>query len=196
MHKRISMQSDKKEKRPLPKAMLDFDGVTIDDITPHINKRFPNSDKGFARPYTELLFNLLRPFKNAGARLITPHEIRLEKNATEFMRTRTPSDLILCTSNTILEKAKLKLALEKEGVHGISIHTVPNKNKIEIAKMEGATLVEDDPFVAIEAARKGVRVILFKRKYNKSIGKLLPHINRMISNANSWDAVAKILSES
>jgi hypothetical protein len=180
--------------KPTSKVMLDFDGVAIDDITPHINKRFPGSDTGIARAFTEGLFQLLRPLKSAGAKLITQPEICIEQNAASFMRTRTPSDLILCTANPILEKNELNLALQKEGVHEARIYTVLDKDKIRIAKSENATLVEDDPIVAIMAAKEGVNVILFERKYNRSAGKILQMINKnRISTAHNWGDVAKLV---
>ncbi len=189
------MQSDKnKADKQHPKIMLDFDGVAIDDITPRIDKRFPKSDTGLQRVYIEALFHLLRPLKNSCAKLIEQPEISIEQNAAKFMRRVRTSDLILCTANPTLDKDRLNSVLGKEGVHGVRIYTVPDKNKIKIAYSERAILVEDDPVVAMRAAKKGVNVILFERKYNKSAGKILPRINSSISIAHSWEEVAKLVS--
>ncbi len=191
-------------KESIPKAkrspiLLDFDGVAIDDVTPHFEKRFPESGSRVGGAFDEFLYTALRNFRNASAKLIRGRgeELSLDPMATRFMLRHGDEGrrLLLGTANPLHKKEELEEMLKGSGIKDASVYVGTNKEKIELALKLNAILIEDDPWVAGEAARAGVRVILLQKRYNKNPGTVLSALNPRIRMAKSWAELPAILAQ-
>ncbi len=178
--------------------MLDCDGVAIDDITPHFEKRLSESESWAGATFDAFLYNAFRNFLSTSAKLIRKdgEELLLDPQAARFMLRHGDEGhaILLGTANPLYKKEELEELLKKDGIKNAEVHVVTNRQKIAIALRHNAILIEDDPWVAGEAARAGVRVILLRKRYNRGPGNILSAINPKIKMAENWGEIPKIVA--
>ena len=99
----------------------------------------------------------------------------------------------VCTANPLVDTGKIKEELKAYGLD-IDVSSISNRKKAKLYG-KGTILVEDDPLVAIRAARRGAEVVLMLDVYNPYLSLIFSTINERIHVVANWHEAAGVVSE-
>jgi hypothetical protein len=154
-------------------VVFDFDGTAQDEVT-HALDRVPL--RGGTR-----LSNAFREFivvsATALARSRAARQIAktLDPEAVKLMRELVKKGVLVMirTSNATVDTVEIRRRLEEVGLFNVLIERVRNSEKGNDVNGVRPLVIDDDPTAALWAAKKGCKVFLLAKTYNRIRGALL-----------------------
>ncbi len=173
--------------------VVDNDGALRDDVT-----RLAE-EKGFLRTgsradhaFTEFMFLLMRASVGQAAKKLPAAE--MEKKAIEVMADvqGMGKEVLVCTANPIVDADKIEKELASYSIIAKVVEATNTKKALLFN--DGTILVEDDPLVALRAAKNGAEVVLLMKPYNRITSFIFGLINEKVHVVADWkEAASKVL---
>ncbi len=171
--------------------VFDLDGVFWDDVQMKLRKHLRTTSTPIAQAFCEAVVLPLNSFPAMVAR--STKDLKkgvLVKEAIDAARTLAEDgwEIFIRTSNPTIDTDELERLLAKR--------KVPIERVLETSSMAGKAdmidgvrpvVVEDNPIVALKAARRGCSVVLLVKDYNRFGSWLASKVNRSITRIRAMD---------
>ncbi len=151
-------------------VVFDFDGTAQDEIENGYAKRLIRGGTTASNAFREFIFSsAVTLAKSKAARQI---EKSLDPEAADLMRKLVSKGVLVVirTSNNVIDTASIKGMLEEEGLAEVLVERVKDSEKGNDVNGVLPLLIGDGIKEALYAAKKGCKVFLLKKTYNRIRG--------------------------
>ena len=192
--------SDKTEAPPIT-VMFDIDGIAVDDINPQIDRRFPHSGSLLRKGFVEGLFIGMHVAPRNASKIINKSaeggkggtgsgrpEIRAEAADLMIELQGTGRRVAAYTANPTNDLLALARGISGNGI-AAELKRGSNSDKIDALVPGRDILVEDNPWVALRAAKRGIDVVLLETQYSTFAAPVAAGINDHVRTAHDWRGV-------
>ncbi len=175
----------------MPFIVVDLDGCLIDDINAAFDRLFRKPLDGpskFAeRVFKEAIFAAMTKLPKHSASKSIRMRIDFDSNVVDAIKTAFEKGYksIVRTANPNFKESDsidaVKAQLRSE--FNVDVDFSYSENRLKHGMYNGekpALLIEDNPEVAINAARNGIDVLLMLKDYNGFLGRVLAKLNHKI----------------